>query len=84
MAQQQRGQRLVLSHCGDLPIDRKRRLKRLHLPSPHLARMPLAVKQDEPTHPLHVLRLRADAVMLDTNSVTHLIEQLGTLRYGGV
>ena len=40
------------------------------LPSPHLGRMPLAVKQDEPAHPLHVLRLRANAVMLDTNSVT--------------
>jgi DNA-binding NarL/FixJ family response regulator len=46
--------------------------------------MPFAVKQDEPAHPLHVLHLRADAVMLDTHSVKHLIEQLRTLPHGGV
>ena len=48
-----------------------------------LARMQLAVKQGEPAHRLHVLRLRADAAMLGANLVTHLIEQLGTMLYGG-
>jgi hypothetical protein len=31
--------------------------------------MPLTVKQNAPAHPLPVLHLRADAAMLDTNSV---------------
>jgi hypothetical protein len=46
------------------------RQKRLDLPRPHLARMPLALKPDKPVHPLHALRLRADAVMLHANLVT--------------
>ena len=66
------------------PIDRTTRQKRLNLPSPHVARMPFAVKQGAPAHPLHVLRLRADAVILDTSSLTHLVEQFGTLPHRGV
>ena len=60
------------------------RQKRLDLPGPHVARKPLAVKADEPAHPTSVLRLRADAVMLDTSSVTYLVEQFGTLPHRGV
>ena len=37
----------------------------------------LFVKQDEPAYPLRVLRLGADAVMLDPDAVVHLVEQFG-------
>jgi hypothetical protein len=70
-------------HRG-LPIDRTIRQKRLDLPSAHVARMPFAVKPHEPAHPSHALHLRTDAVMLDTNSVTYLVEQFGPLPHRGV
>ena len=83
LATQQR-QRDADHDCPGPPIDRTTRQKRLHLPSPHVARMPLAVRPDKPPHPPPLLRLRADAVMLDTSSVTHLVEQFGTLPHRGV
>jgi len=62
-----------------MAIDREVRQKRLHLGRPHVARMLLAVKQDEAPNPLNVLRFRPDAVMLDPNSLAHLIEQFGRM-----
>ena len=80
---QQRQRDADHDHRG-LPVDRTMRQKRLDLSSPHVARMQLTVKPDEPAHALHVLRLRADAVMLHANSVTYLVEQFGTLPHRGV
>lgn len=51
------------------------RQKRLHLRRTKITRMALAMKKSETTHPLHILRFRANAVMLDTNPVTKPIEQ---------
>ncbi len=33
------------------------------------------MKQDKALDPLHVLGLRADAVVLDANAITHLIQE---------
>jgi hypothetical protein len=35
------------------------------------------MKQDKPFDPLHILRFRTDAVVLDANAITYLIKQLG-------
>ena len=51
--------------------------KRLDLGRPHVARMPLAVVQDETPNPLNILRFRADAVILGANPLAHLVEQFG-------
>ena len=54
--------------------------KRLDLLGPHVARMALAVKQNEALNPLDILRFGTDAVMLYAYPVAHLIEQFGGFR----
>ena len=39
--------------------------------------MALAAEEDEALYPLEILCFGADAVMLDTQAVTHLVEQFG-------
>lgn len=48
----------------------------LSLGSAHLVRMALAMEQNEPLGPLHILRFHSDAVMFDPDYVADLIEQL--------
>ncbi len=66
---QQRRQRLILRRRRHLALDRKMRQKRLHLRRPQVPGMAFAVKKNETTGPLHILRFGANAVMLDTNPV---------------
>ena len=51
------------------------RQKSLNLDRPHLARVALAVEEDEAFYRLKILRFGTDAVMLDAQAITHLVEQ---------
>ena len=70
-------QRLVLSRGGHLALHGQMGQKRLHLGRPHLRRMPLPVEQDEPSDPIDVGLLGADAVVQPPDDAADLIEQPG-------
>jgi len=57
--------------------------ERLHLRRPHLPWMPLAMKKDEPTNPLHIGVLGAQAVVLGSDPIPYLIEPFAG-RLGGL
>ena len=81
LLQKQRRRRcLVLRGRSHPTLYREMGEKRLDLGHPHVARMPLAVVQDETPNPLNILRFRADAVMLGANPLAHLAQQFGQLR----
>jgi hypothetical protein len=58
--EQRRRQRLILRRCRYLAIDRQIGQKRLDVGRTHLARMALAVEQDETPYPEDILTFRAD------------------------
>ena len=70
-------QRLVLSQGGHLALHGQMGQKRLHLGRTHLCRMPLPVEQDEPSDPIDVGQLGADAVVQPPDDAADLIEQPG-------
>src|SRR3954469_21621366 len=49
---------------------------------PQLARVPLAMKQDEPPDPVDVRLLRSDTIVLDAQSVAELVQQSGLALWG--
>ncbi len=60
------------------------REKSLHLRRAHLRGMTLGVKQDKAANPIRIGLLGADAVVLKTDCIPHLVEQAGLgLRSGG-
>jgi hypothetical protein len=82
LVQKQQGrQGLILRGRRHMALHRKMRQKRLDLGRPHVSWMLLAVKQNEAPNPLNILRFRPDAVMLDPNSVAHLVKQFGRLSH---
>ena len=56
--------------------------ERIDFTRAHFTRMAFAVKEDETLDPTRVRFLCAAAIMLRTNDVAHLIEQLGRLLGG--
>jgi hypothetical protein len=74
--EQQARQRLVLGAGRDTSHDGQVRQERLDFRSPHVAGMPLVVKEDVAANPVDVGLLGADRVMEQTELVPHLVEQL--------
>lgn len=70
---QQRRQRLVLRGSSDVTLDREVREERCDLRRPQLARVSLAVKQDEASKPADVGLLSAVAIVLEAQSLAHLV-----------
>ena len=54
---------LILRRGGDVTLNGQMTQERSELRGPHVARVSLAVKEDEAPDPLHVRLLRAEAVM---------------------
>ena len=80
---QQGRQRLILRRRRHPPLHRKMSQKSLNLDRPHLARVALAVEEDEAFYPLKILCFGADAVMLDAQAIAHLVEQFWWRGLGG-
>jgi hypothetical protein len=74
---EQGGQRLILRTRRHVALQRQMRQKRGNLRRPQIARMTLAMKEDEAFNPVDVGRLRAQAVMPGPKVRTHLIQQAG-------
>ena len=73
--EQQRRQRLVLRRSRHTAGHRELRQKRFHLRPAHLARVALAVKENEPADPVQVRILRPQAVVLHADPFANLVEQ---------
>ena len=63
-----------LANGRNLVLDREVSEKRLHLRRPHLRRVTLVMKPDVALNPVHIGLLGADAVVLNTQPLPHLIE----------
>jgi hypothetical protein len=66
---------LILSGRGDVAPDRQVTEERRQFSGAQLARVALVVKEDEAADPLQVRVLGANAVVPDTDELTHLVEQ---------
>ena len=60
---------------GHVVVDRRVREEALHLGGSHVARMTLAVKEDETPNPIGVGLLCADAVVLDAAALPDLVQE---------
>jgi len=72
---QERRLGLVLRRGGDVTHDRQMRQERLHRGSAQVARMPFAVVQHVPANPVGVNILGTDAVVLETDPVSYLVQR---------
>jgi hypothetical protein len=66
---------LVLGRRSNVLLNREVTQERIHLRSTHLPRVAIAVKVDEPANPVNIGLFGTQAVMLDTATLAHLIEQ---------
>src|SRR5439155_15339393 len=64
----------ILGRGGYVPLDRQVGEKSDNLRTSHFSRVSLAVEKNEASNPVDVRLLRPDAVMLETDALTHLIE----------
>lgn len=72
---QERGQRLVLGRGADAVLDGEAREEALDLGRSHLARVPLAVEQDEAADPADVRSLGLRAAVAHPKRFAHAVEQ---------
>ena len=68
---------LILGGSGNPAVDRKVGQETLDFGGSHLPGVALAVEEDEAANPLDVGILRADAVVLEPDAVSHLIQEAG-------
>ena len=68
---------LILRRCGDQPCDREMRQKRFNLRGPQVTRMTLVKMHDEAFNLIDIGMFRANAVMLDANLGSDLVQKLG-------
>jgi hypothetical protein len=73
-------QRLVLGRSGDIAADGEVSEERAEMLRAELAGMTFAMKEDVAANPVQIGLLGANAVVLDTDDVAHLIEQAAATR----
>ncbi len=78
---QQRRQRLALRGRGYVALHRQTGQKGLHISLAQLARVTLAMKENVAFNPADICRFGTQAVMLQPQAITHLIQQSGC--FGG-
>jgi hypothetical protein len=60
---------------GDIQIHGQVGQERFNLSVAHVFRMALVVKQDEARDPIHIGFFGTEGIMLEAQSITHLVEQ---------
>ena len=74
--EQQRTLGLILGRCGDPAPYGEVGKESLYLLNPHIGRVTLAVKANKAFNPINITVLSADAVVLDSQTITNLIKKL--------
>ena len=68
---------LILGRGGDPFIDCKMREKRTNLSFAHIIRVAFIVKEDESLDPMPVSLLSSQAIVLQANDVSNLVDEFG-------
>jgi len=68
----QRIQRLILGRRGNIAVHRQVSPENANFRRPHIARVPLTMEVNKPSHPVHVGLLCPYAVMRNTGRIPHL------------